>query len=92
MASHDFFFALELSSQGAPADLVEDLAAHVFRYVGCAPVAMPELTKALEQAAAKAGSGGQRRCDVQFRAHNSKLEILVSSNGGRIWQETVAIP
>ncbi len=92
MALHDFFFALEFSSQGAPADLVEELAAQVLRYVGCVPAAMPELTQALEQAAAQTGSGGTRRCDVLFRAHNDKLDILVSSNGGRIWQQTIAIP
>lgn len=92
MASHEFFFALEFSSQGAPPGLVEDLASQVLRHVGCSGSLVPDLTQALEQATSGAAAGGPRRCDVQFRAHNDKLEILVSSNGGRLWQETLAIP
>jgi hypothetical protein len=92
VASHEFFFALEFSSQGAPPGLVEDLASQVLRYVGYAGTSVPALTQALEQATSTGTAGGQRRCDVQFRAHDGKLEILVSSNGGRIWQETIATP
>ena len=92
MPATEFFFALEFSSQGAPASLVEDLAAHVFRYVGCPREAMSGLTEALEQAVANSGSaGGHRRCDVQFRVANSSLDILVSSNGGRVWQKSFEI-
>jgi hypothetical protein len=88
----EFFFALEFSSQGAPASLVEDLAAQVFRYVGCPREAMDGLSEALEQAVAQSGAaGGHRRCDVQFRAANNSLDILVSSNGGRVWQKSLEI-
>ena len=83
--AHQFYFSLELSSQGADASLVEELAAHVLEHVGCSREEIPELTGALEQAVAR-NAFGERRCDVQFRAHNGKLEILVSSNGGRILQ------
>ena len=76
----------------APPGLVEDLASQVLRHVGYTGAPVADLTQALEQATASGTGGGQRRCDVQFRAHNDKLEILVSSNGGRIWQETIAIP
>jgi hypothetical protein len=92
MGSHDFFFALEFSSQGAPVSLVEDLAANVFRHVGCAPEHAEELTEALETAAENGSIGGDRRCDVQFRARNGTLEVLVSSNGGRVWQTEILIP
>lgn len=92
MASHDFFFALEFSSQGAPAPLVEELASQVLKYVGCPPAPVPEMTAALERAVEKTAAGGERRCDVQFRAHNGKMDILITSNGGRVFQETVAIP
>jgi hypothetical protein len=88
----EFFFALEFSSQGAPSGLVEDLASQVLRYVGCAPACTPELTRALERATAAGSASGERRCDVQFRVRRGTLEILVSSNGGRIWQETITIP
>ena len=92
MASHDFFFALEFSSQGAPAPLVEELASQVLKYVGCTATPVPQMTAALEHAVAKTTAGGERRCDVQFRAHAGKLDILITSNGGRVFQETVAIP
>jgi hypothetical protein len=83
--AHQFYFSLELSSQGVAASLVEELAAHVLEHVGCSRDEIPELAGALEQAVAR-NAFGERRCDVQFRAHNGKLEILVSSNGGRILQ------
>jgi hypothetical protein len=88
--THQFYFSLELSSQGASASLVEELAAHVLEHVGCSRDEIPELTGALEQAVA-GNAFGERRCDVQFRAHNGKLEILVSSNGGRILQTSRSI-
>src|SRR6476469_2171510 len=92
MASHDFFFALEFSSQGAPASLVEDLAANVFRHVGAAPEHAEGLTQALQDATARGAIGGDRRCDIQFRARNGMLEVLVTSNAGRIWQTEILIP
>jgi hypothetical protein len=92
VAATEFFFALEFSSQGAPASLVEDLAEQVFKYVGCSRDAVTGLTEALEQAVAAGAAGGHRRCDVQFRVANNALDILVSSNGGRIWQKSLTIP
>ena len=83
--AHQFYFSLELSSQGVEASLVEELAGRVLEHVGCSRDAIPELAGALEQAVAR-NAFGERRCDVQFRAQNGQLEILVSSNGGRIFQ------
>jgi hypothetical protein len=85
VAAHQFYFSLELSSQGVEASVVEDLAAHVLEHVGCSREEIPELADALERAVAR-NAFGERRCDVQFRAQNGTLEILVSSNGGRIFQ------
>lgn len=92
MPAHEFFFALEFSSQGVAAPLLGELAAQVLGHVGCSPADVPELTDALDKAVAKGAFGGERRCDVQFRAGNGTLEILVSSNGGRIWQTSRSIP
>ena len=91
MGSHDFFFSLEFSSQGAPASLVEDLAANVFRHVGCALEHVEGLSAALSKAMEKSPGAGERRCDVQFRAQNGALEVLVTSNGGRIWQTEILL-
>jgi hypothetical protein len=87
-----FTFSLEFSSQAVPVALLEQLAAVVFSYVGCTTVPAAELTEALAKATADGAFGGARRCDVQLRAHNHTLEILVSANGGRLWQTSCAIP
>src|SRR4029079_4541092 len=82
MGSHDFFFALEFSSQGAPASLVEDLAANVFRHVGAAPEHAEGLTQALQDATARGAIGGDRRCDIQLPARNGHLQELVTPDRG----------
>jgi len=53
---------------------------------------MPELTRALQTAVDKGTAAGVHRCDVQFRASGGKLDIVVSSNGGRVWQDSLPIP
>jgi hypothetical protein len=88
---HQFYFALEFSSQSVSASLLGDLAAQVLGYVGCSRQEVPELAGALERAAEKSAAG-VRRCDVQFRAQSGTLEILVSSNGGRVLQISQSIP
>ncbi len=88
-----FAFALELSGQGTPLALLSELAAQVCRHVGCEVVPTTELTAALTKATDSGNAfGGARRCDVQFLAKPNRLEIVVSSNGGRIWQTACAIP
>ena len=92
MSSQDFFFALEFSSQGVSAELLAELAAQVLNHVGSARDAVPDLADALKIAVAKGTAAGQHRCDVQFRGDARKLDFLVSSNGGRVWQTTVVVP
>jgi hypothetical protein len=91
VAVPDFFFTLEFSSQAAPASLIEDLAASVFKYVHCAEENVEGMSEALERATAS-GPSGAGRCDVQFRARGGELEVLISSNGGRVWQKSILIP
>ena len=92
MSSSSFAFALEFSSQGAPSPLLEELAGQVLRHVGCRALPTGDLTAALAKATAGGAFGGAARCDLQFRAHNHTLEILVSANGGRVWQTSCQIP
>ena len=90
MPTKPFYFALEFSSQGASAELLGDLATHVLEYVGSSPSAVPELTESLQKAVAQEGVA-DRRCDVQFRLQPGKLEIVVSANGGRVWQTALPV-
>jgi hypothetical protein len=92
VSTQDFFFALEFSSQGVSAELLVELAAHVLNHVGSADAAVPELTDALKTAVEKGTAIGLHRCDIQFRGSPNKLDILVTSNGGRIWQTSIAVP
>ncbi len=95
MAVQEFFFSLEFSSQAAPAALLDDLAARVLAYVGLrdnADKELPGFSDALKQAVATGAVGGASRCDVQFRVQGPKLEVVVTVNGGRIWQASRAIP
>ena len=91
MVPPEFFFSLEFSSQGVPAGLLDDLAGQVLGHVGCAERQLPGLADALRDAVTK-GSAGERRCDVQFRVNGRTLEVVVSANGGRVWQTSRAIP
>jgi len=98
VAAQEFFFSLEFSSQAAPAALLDDLAAKVLAYVGLNDKAdktdreLPGFSDALKQAVATGAVGGASRCDVQFRVQGAKLEVVVTVNGGRIWQTSRAIP
>jgi hypothetical protein len=85
-------FALEFSSQGVPVPLLEELAGQVFRYAGCASAPMDELVTALHHATSGTAFGGGCRCDVQIRAGLASVDILVSANGGRVWQGSCARP
>ena len=82
----EFFFALEFSSQGVSARLLTELASQVLLHVGSSPEAVPDLAQALQEAVAQDAATSERRCDVQFHVHGGHLDILVSSNGGRVWQ------
>jgi hypothetical protein len=90
MVRHDFYFALEFSSRSTPSTLLEDLAEHVFKHVGCSAEHVEALSGALERASAP-GEGGPGRCDVQFHAREGELEVLVSSDGGRVWQTSIML-
>jgi len=92
MAADSFYFALEFSSQGVPAGLLGELTSRVLEHVGSSADHMPDLPDALQKAVASGRIGAEGRCDVQFRAHSGTLEIVVSSNGGRIWQTSHVIP
>jgi hypothetical protein len=82
---------LEFSSQGVSADLLDDLATHVLSYVGASREAVPGLTASLQKAVAEGAAGSDRRCDVRFHAQPGRIEIVVSSNGGRVWQTSVIL-
>ena len=93
MPATDFFFSLEFSSQGAPAALLEELSAQLLTHLGVQVSEWPELSSALQKAVETGSAammqphgGAHPRCDVQFRVNGAKLEVVVTANGGRVWQ------
>ena len=87
----EFFFALEFPGQGVSAALLTDLASQVLRHLGSSVEGLPELVEALRQSVAQEAASAECLCGVRFRARAGRLEILVSSNGGRIWQTSRTI-
>jgi hypothetical protein len=79
----DFFFALAVSG-GAPREMVLELVARVLDQAGCSGDGASALGDELHAAIAQ-GSRNQT-VDVRFSAAAGRLQIVVSSRAGAIWQ------
>jgi hypothetical protein len=79
----DFVFALAVSG-GASREMLLELVAHVLDQVGCAGDGAASLGDELHAVVARAAR--EQPVDVRFRAEAGRLEIVVSSRAGAIWQ------
>ena len=86
MADHEFFFTIELSGRPASLDMLRELASKVLGQVACGGDAVPALVDAIETAVARAASMGASTCRLQFVAHDGRLDIAISSDGGPPWR------
>ena len=68
-----------------------EVAAAVFRQVGCAPGVVAALVAELN-AAVIPGSDAGAGFDVQFRAHDGVCEVIVFVRGREIWRASRPIP
>jgi hypothetical protein len=84
-----FYFKLEFTSERVSEGLLEEVASQVLRHLGCSPQEVPEIDAALSQATAAVVAAP--RCDLRFRLEDGALEIVVSSNGGRLFQTSHVI-
>lgn len=84
MSVHEFLFALELSDPARCDQMMDEVAATVFKHAGLSPADAGEALASLRSALANAAEAGSERCDVQFRAHAGELRIAVSA-AGREW-------
>jgi hypothetical protein len=89
---HEFLFALELSDEAHFETMVVELAGAVLAHVGYQSVAIDELRTGLRDALASCATRGDRRCDVQFRAHAGGLDLVVTGASGAEWRTTRALP
>jgi hypothetical protein len=84
-----FYFKLEFTSERVSEGLLEGIASQMLQHLGCSPQEVPDLDAALSQATATAAA--TRRCDLRFRLENGALEIVVSSNDGRLFHASHSI-
>jgi hypothetical protein len=88
VAAPEFFFSIDLSEQAASRDMFADLAGRVSALAGpAADAALRGVHLALEQCAAQ----GQQQCRVTFRAQDGRLEVVVSTSAGQVWQGTESL-
>lgn len=92
MASSSFTFLLECPGPSLHVPMLGELATAFLEHLGCSTVAAGELIAALEGAIADGRLAGADRCGVQFEAHDQRLDILVSADGGCVWQTSCAVP
>lgn len=91
MSVREFFFALRIDDQVEFSEMVHDVAASVLRQTGYPAAAAADLVALLQHEVAEAPAG-RRTCDVQFRAHEGRLELLVSHDDGRTWRMSRPLP
>lgn len=87
MSAPEFLFALELSDPARCDQMMDEVAASVFKHAGLSTADAGEALASLRSALADASRTGAGRCDVQFRAHAGELSIAVSA-AGREWHTT----
>jgi hypothetical protein len=85
----DFFFVLAVSG-GASREMLHELVAHVLERAGTTGDGVAALGDALH--AAVASGTRDQPVDVRFSAAAGRLQIVVSSPSGAIWQTSRDIP
>jgi hypothetical protein len=80
-------FAVRLSGHARFDNVLSDVAANVFRHLGCGSGAVASLVEELK-AAVRPGLNGDADLDVQFHAHGESCEIVVLTRSREIWRTT----
>lgn len=88
MALPEFFFAIDLSDHAATRELLREVVGRVLTQAGCGTDGIPRM---IDEVVAKGVSAGQQSCRVTFHARDGRLEIVVSSAVGQLWQTTESL-
>jgi hypothetical protein len=80
----EFLFALKLAGRDQFDHVLAEVAATVFRHVGCGPAVVADLLKELDAAVLPGDEGVG--LDVQFRARGGACEVIVFVREREIWR------
>jgi hypothetical protein len=86
VADHEFFFQIDLTGRPDSNDMVRELASHVLAQCGCRNETVTALLGALQTAVGRTTAAGGTTFRLKFVAHDDRLDIAVSSDGGPPWQ------
>jgi hypothetical protein len=86
VALAEFFFAIDLSHHAASREMFLDVVSRVLVQAGCA--ANGVILDALQAAIEDSASDVVASCRVTFVAQGGRLDIILSSAAGQLWQTT----
>lgn len=93
MAALDFVFTLHLSADGRLDEtrMLNDLTTTVLRHAGYAEPSTAAVVAELDAGIAAGRTGGVG-CDVEFRAHDGEIAIVVSQGSRTIYRLSRRLP
>ena len=89
MAFPAFFFAIDYSHDAASREMFLEVVTRVLAQAGCG--ANGAILDALQAAVEESSSGAATPCRVTFVAQDGRLDIMVSSADGQLWQTTQSL-
>ena len=91
MSDHDFIFTLRLADNAGWDEMVNDLTTSVLLHLGYTPSALDELSGLIRAGLAKERAAGAEY-DLQFRAHEGQIEIVVSRDDQTVFHTARRLP
>ena len=85
MPAPDFVFSVRFAGCEPFDNVLGEVAATVFRHVGCSAATVGDLVAQLS-AAVTSHADGESEFDVRFRVHAGSCEVVVTARGREIWR------
>ena len=89
MAAAEFFFAIDFHDHAASREMFRDVVTRVLAQAGCGSNGI--LLDALHAALEESSSGAGAPCRMTFIAQDGRLDIILSSAAGPLWQTTQSL-
>jgi hypothetical protein len=85
---HEFFFAIDLSDHEASLELCREVVSRLVAQAGFGAGDVSQMTAELQAAVISGMPAPAATCRVTIVAEGGRLEIVVSSSSGQVWQVT----